>query len=68
MPKRLTQREQAAIKQLRKVAANWPQSLMLFSNSGTLLVLKQTVDPPPRLRNEVACIYGIPNDGGDADQ
>ena len=57
-------KERRAVAALRKLADNWPQSLQLFSWSGSLHVLK----PGPQLTiNQalVATVMGIPNDGGD---
>lgn len=64
----LTKREQRAIARLQKLANTWPQSLVLFSCAGSLMVCK----PPDKnagegwLAHEVATIVGISNDGGDA--
>lgn len=65
----VTKEEAKAIADLSKLASRWPKSLMLFSQSGSLFVLKPPKDSQePRLRDEVATIKGIPNDGGDADE
>ena len=68
MPSELTGEEKAAISSLRRLALRWPQSLMLFSQSGSLYVARV-----PSAKDEltqasfVALVSGIPNDGGDAD-
>lgn len=60
----LTPDERRAVADLRKLAARWPKTLMLFSWSGDLCVLK-----PARERTmgqaKVTSINGIPNGGGD---
>ena len=64
---KLTKREERAIKRLQKLADTWPQSLMLFSQSGNLVVMKPPKDDPSNPLREYVVdeIYGIPNDGGD---
>lgn len=68
----LTAEERKAIAALKRLAKRWPQTLGLFSASGSLCVIRLAedgsfpdasggVDPAA----EVDCIYGIPNDGGD---
>ncbi len=39
---KLTKEEKAAIASLERVAAKWPQSLWLYSASGTLNVMKKS--------------------------
>jgi hypothetical protein len=63
----ITKEEAKAIAALSRLASKWPKSLMLFSQSGSLLVLKPPPSREPLLRYEVAEINGIPNDGGDTD-
>lgn len=58
--RQLTAAEQSAIRQLQDLAAEWPMSLMLFSQSGSLLVVDQ------KTWEVVEDLSGIiPNDGGD---
>jgi len=61
---RLTTQEKRAISELEKLAKRWPKTLVVFSWSGTLHVLK-----PGKRRTMgqaiVASFSGIPNDGGD---
>jgi hypothetical protein len=69
----LTAREMKAIRDLQKLADRWPESLTLFSWSGSLVVFKtdewsvRNVLGPLDDANDyvVENIYGIPNDGGD---
>ncbi len=59
----LTDEETRAIRSLKRLARKWPQSLVLFSWSGSLVVMDAKMEP-----NEEATldfIDGIPNDGGD---
>jgi predicted amidohydrolase len=64
----LTNEERKAIASLQRLAARWPQSLKLFSWSGSLVVvpagqsLAEADDPEDLI---LAQIDGIPNDGGD---
>ena len=58
----LTIEEAAAIKSLKRLAKKWPQSLRLFSSSGTLLATKVNSHG---IQAAVAYVEGIPNDGGD---
>lgn len=60
----LTAAERKAIRSLEKLATEWPKTLWLFSNNGTLEVHKggQFSD-----ESVVAVITGIRNDGGDRD-
>lgn len=55
----LSSAEEEAIKTLEKLAKKWPKTLMLFSWSGSLVVVRQ------RGGEVLATIRGIPNDGGD---
>ncbi len=60
----LTPAETRAIRRLQRLAKDWPPTLLLFSWSGSLVVLKPGQG---RTYNDasVAHILGIPNDGGD---
>lgn len=67
----LTRQEELAIELLKKAARHWPESLWLFSASGTLNVMKRD-DNGKRVMdgygydpNYVIAIIDIPNDGGD---
>lgn len=67
-----TAEERKAIRALEKLAKTWPKSLMLFSWSGSLCVVKTKSDgtmpiESNREMNErvVGVIRGIGNDGGD---
>jgi hypothetical protein len=62
----LTPVERRVIAQLKSLAARWPHSLTLFSNSGSLEV-HHTAEflQDPISSSPVADVYGIPNDGGD---
>ncbi len=59
----ITKEEQKAIKELRRCAKKWPETLQLFSWSGNLVVMK---DHDGR-RAILGSIHGIQNDGGDPD-
>jgi hypothetical protein len=61
-PITITPEEAAAMRSLKRLAKKWPQSLKLFSWSGTLMVVKRNSDD---IDAEIATIEGIPNDGGD---
>ena len=61
-PITITPEEAAAIRSLKRLAKKWPQSLQLFSWSGTLIVIKRNSND---IDAEIATIPGIPNDGGD---
>lgn len=69
--KPITPQEQRAIVSLKRLAKHWPQSLMLFSWSGTLCVIKLNEDGGSPLHGVdpnsaiVETIHGIRNDGGD---
>ena len=54
--------EAAAIRSLQRLAKKWPQSLHLFSWSGSLKVTKRNSND---IDAAIADIDGIPNDGGD---
>jgi hypothetical protein len=58
----LTTEEARAINSLRRLAKKWPQSLRLFSHSGTLLATKANSHD---IQAIVAYVEGMPNDGGD---
>lgn len=64
--------DEQAVAALQRIAKRWPQHLMLFSASGALIVV-DTRDPDYQSTSSitetgtVACIFGIPNDGGDPD-
>jgi hypothetical protein len=66
MVKEPNKREQAAIDALVKLSKTWPDSLMLFSNSGTLEVLRYSDYNKNNACQELATI-DIHNDGGDRD-
>jgi len=55
----LTKEEQKAIRKLENLAKKWPESLSLFSWSGSLNVIKD--------QSVITVIIGIENDGGDPD-
>ena len=62
----LTDEERKAIAALERLAKRWPQSLKLFSWSGTLCVIRadtSLLDNPEAA--VITTIDGIPNDGGD---
>lgn len=62
----LTEEEARAIRSLQRLAKRWPQSLQLFSASGSLIVLHAGHDADPLPQDAaLAHIEGIPNDGGD---
>lgn len=63
MTRRLTKAEVDAITALQRLADKWPNTLKLFSWSGSLLVMDANMTPGPLA--ELAAIHGIPNDGGD---
>jgi hypothetical protein len=69
-PRLLTDNERRAIASLRRLAKRWPQSLMLFSASGTLCVMPNNGEDGFRETSRdseqvIETIHGIPNDGGD---
>lgn len=66
--------EDAAVKALQRLARRWPETLGLFSASGTLLVVRLEEDgsfPSPgrwgATRDTTITEIDIPNDGGDPD-
>ena len=61
-PITITPEEAAAIRFLQRLAKKWPQSLHLFSWSGSLMVTKRNSND---IAAAIADIDGIPNDGGD---
>lgn len=71
----LTRQEELAIELLKKAARHWPESLWLFSASGTLCVMKKdkagkrAILKSSRLEGyDPEYLVGtidIPNDGGD---
>ena len=63
-PITITPKEAAAIRSLKRLARKWPQSLHLFSWSGSLMVTKRNSND---IAAAIADIDGIPNDGGDPD-
>lgn len=70
---KLDKEEREAIGKLFRLAKVWPQSLMLFSNSGTLEILRMKEGGTMPLSSSAehdAHVVGtlgtrIPNDGGD---
>ena len=64
-PREMTALEAKAVAELQKLAKKWPQTLRLFSWSGSLCVMDRAV--PPGNNAVLANIRGIPNDGGDPD-
>jgi hypothetical protein len=64
-PITITPEEAAAIRSLKRLAKKWPQSLKLFSWSGTLIVVKRNSDD---IDASIAHIPNIPNDGGDPEE
>lgn len=61
----LSVKERRAIQRLKKLAKAWPESLSLFSNSGTLEVHKTSVGDPYTEDTLIDEIFSITNDGGD---
>ncbi len=71
----LTEEEKKAIRALKRLAKIWPDTLWLFSASGTLCVMRYLPNGKRALNGPdgsgmdpnyiVARIYDIPNDGGD---
>ena len=68
----LNKREKSAIQNLRKLSREWPESLWLFSASGTLCVVKKDGDGQVAFTNHgsidqgfVVASIDIENDGGD---
>ena len=72
MKPKLNAIEQSVIRDLERLAARWPKTLMLFSNSGSLSVIKLDgpgIQPKPdrdiyRRREVLYLGNQIPNDGG----
>ena len=66
-PDDCTPAEVASIRALARLAKKWPDSLRLFSQSGTLLIVEN--NGAERMTEISGCpsFEGIPNDGGDAD-
>lgn len=64
MPRQVcaTKEEQRAINSLKRLAKKWPDTLRLFSWSGSLTVWKNADDGQPCV---VDYVSGISNDGGD---
>jgi len=69
----LTKSETAAIASLKRVAKKWPDSLWLFSGSGSLCVMKKLDGEPVYTdrggvnQDYVVETINIQNDGGDWD-
>jgi hypothetical protein len=61
----LTKEEASAIRSLERLAKKWPQTLHLFSWSGSLVVMDAAMVPSEDA--VFTTIMGIPNDGGDPD-
>jgi len=61
-PITITPEEAAAIRSLKRLAKKWPNSLKLFSWSGSLHVIKRKSND---IDASIATISNIPNDGGD---
>jgi len=61
----LTRDEENAINALKRLAKRWPQTLHLFSWSGSLVVMDASMVPSEKA--VFTTIVGIPNDGGDPD-
>jgi hypothetical protein len=67
MDEPLTANEERAIRSLKRLAKTWPDSLVLFSQSGSLMVAHNRPGEPVLQADFIEHIAGIPNDGGDAD-
>lgn len=62
----LTAEEKQAITALQRLAKKWPQTLVLFSMSGSLVIMdRDDFCANSAYAEELARIKGIPNDGGD---
>lgn len=61
----LTDAERRAVNRLKRLAKEWPKSLMLFAGGAGLTVRKPETGKFPDDRYVVADIFGIPADGGD---
>jgi hypothetical protein len=59
----LTDAESKAIKSLERLSKKWPDTLILFSWSGALEIIKRQDEKFYRITH----ISGIPNEGGDPD-
>ena len=59
----LTPEEASAIKSLERLAKRWPETLKLFSWSGSLVVMDSDMEPGSDA--VLRWIVGINNDGGD---
>lgn len=60
--------EEKVIRTLVRLGEKWPDSLLLFSASGTLHVMKKDDYVANLFSNDrIATIPGITNDGGDPD-
>lgn len=71
-PRDLTKEEKAALSSLRRLAKKWPESLWLYSASGSLCVMRcdaagERVHLPTDGVDPDYCVetIDIPNDGGD---
>ena len=73
MTTEITEEERKAIASLKRLAKKWPDSLWLFSASGTLCVMKYDEDGRRAVTSVggvdqnycVDTVDGITNDGGD---
>ena len=67
----LTKEERAAIAALNRVAKRWPDSLWLYSASGSLCVMRKDAEGEKAVKGEgvdpdyVVDYIDIENDGGD---
>jgi hypothetical protein len=67
----LSAKERNAIRKLKQVAANWPETLWLYSGNGTLNVIRvneeghRATDCGAVDHNYVVDCIDIPNEGGD---
>ncbi len=64
-PITITPEEAAAIRSLKRLAKKWPNSLKLFSWSGSLHVIKRNSND---IDASIATISNIPSDGGDPNE
>lgn len=55
--------EERAIRSLKRLARSWPQTLKLFSWSGSLLIMD--AEQPSSEKAVLDTVSGIPSDGGD---
>ncbi len=58
-----TAHERSVIRALKKLAADWPEGIYLFANSGSLKVCRAPSSDPIVIVDDIS---GIPCDGGDA--